>query len=394
MATCDRPGQPRRLDLREHPALRRGHDQRIQRAAPGPDRFHGPKNRLRLQDHPRATAVRRIVDHAMAIVRVIPEVVHRDVQDALGDRAPDNAFRHERPDHLRKDRNDVELHGANRRRRPPGSFRSSSPSIGFTTTRRTCTSTTTQISSASGISTSRAGPNHHEVAAGGWPFHAVDLADEVSLDRLDAAAAQFVPVVVTCGQRPQVLDRDSELDSGHRLGVIHGVDAEYPNHRPSLVDARLTELNGLDCPRPPRIHHSAGPKPLRDEVGLGIDNHFTTIAVGARDAADHSHRVPVEIVLCRGHGRSPGAFSVANLERGLDAMLLPRQRHQRPERRNGPSLTSNQLSHVAGRCEHLDQRRAPLLALDDPNRVGCIDKRLHRQLDELAHPAHWFDAPR
>ena len=100
--------QPPRLRLHEPFALRRRQDHRERRAARRLDRVERAEDRIRLQHHPRAAAVRHIVDHAMPIGREVAEVVHLHVERAARNRPPEDARRERLPNHRRENGDDIE----------------------------------------------------------------------------------------------------------------------------------------------------------------------------------------------------------------------------------------------------------------------------------------------
>ena len=88
-------------------------------AARGTNRLHRPKERLRLQHHARPAAKRHVVHDAMPIGRVVPKVVHRDVEHSALDRAPDHPLAQRRLHHRGEDGDDVDFHRGASPRRPP-----------------------------------------------------------------------------------------------------------------------------------------------------------------------------------------------------------------------------------------------------------------------------------
>jgi hypothetical protein len=96
--------------LSEPPSVRRHQDHRRRGSAIPADVFHGPEQRLRLQHHAGTAAKWHVVDHALAVGRVIAEVVHAHIEQPALDCTRDNTFRERPLHHLRKDGDDIDLH--------------------------------------------------------------------------------------------------------------------------------------------------------------------------------------------------------------------------------------------------------------------------------------------
>ena len=127
-----------------------------------PDPIDGGEQRLRLQHHPRSTAKRHIVHHAMPVGGEIPQVVDAHVDQPATDRPSDHSLRQWPFHHSRKDGDDIDLHSCVNGGAPPcpfpTRFNSSSPGGGSTTITCDAGSTVTQIPATSGIRISPAPP--------------------------------------------------------------------------------------------------------------------------------------------------------------------------------------------------------------------------------------------
>jgi len=75
----------------------------------------GTKDRLWFQDHPRPPSERSIVDGVMHVVRVLAEIDEVDSEQTLASRDADQALFEKTLEHLRKQRQDMDMH-----ERPPG----------------------------------------------------------------------------------------------------------------------------------------------------------------------------------------------------------------------------------------------------------------------------------
>jgi hypothetical protein len=73
--------------------------------------FHGFKNRLGFQQHPFSAAKRTVVYRVVAIVRECAQIVDGHVDKAGFSGATDDAVIERPAEEIRKDRDDVELHG-------------------------------------------------------------------------------------------------------------------------------------------------------------------------------------------------------------------------------------------------------------------------------------------
>jgi len=83
---------------------------RSRMSAGAPDGFHRLEHRLRLHDHAGTAPIRSVIDRPTLVMRVVAEVVHADPQPParLGP-LHDRTSQYGR-EHLRKDRDDVNLH--------------------------------------------------------------------------------------------------------------------------------------------------------------------------------------------------------------------------------------------------------------------------------------------
>jgi hypothetical protein len=103
-------GEPAGLSLREPPAMRRYQHDRLRLPDICSNRVNGLEQRLRLQNHPRAAAIRHIVYRAMPIFSELPQVPRPDGKHVALNRSRENPFSQRGLYHPRKNRDDVEPH--------------------------------------------------------------------------------------------------------------------------------------------------------------------------------------------------------------------------------------------------------------------------------------------
>src|SRR5436190_14255133 len=115
--------------------------------ANGFDRF---EDRLRLENHSLSTAERPIVHSAMAIRRVIPQVMDSSIDEAFLAASPDHSELEGAAKEIRENRNDIESHYR---------FNSRSPSGKSTSIRRLSRSIFLRYDCAKGINVSFASPS-------------------------------------------------------------------------------------------------------------------------------------------------------------------------------------------------------------------------------------------
>src|SRR5258708_7367557 len=96
-----------RRGLIEQPALRGEEHDVTGGPLQLPDRGH---ERLRLEDHARAAAVRDVVDRAMAVRRPVAQVVEPELELPCRSGARDDALGERAFEHLREEREDADLH--------------------------------------------------------------------------------------------------------------------------------------------------------------------------------------------------------------------------------------------------------------------------------------------
>jgi len=102
--------EPHRLGLREPRSLRRQQHDRRGLPAFTPNHLHRLQERLGLHHHAGSAAIRHVIDGAMPIRRVRPQVVDLHVQQPALNAPADYSFREAGLDHAREDRHDIELH--------------------------------------------------------------------------------------------------------------------------------------------------------------------------------------------------------------------------------------------------------------------------------------------
>src|SRR5690606_4041853 len=101
--------------LRELPAL--GREQNHGAATRGigaGDRLDGAEDRLRLKNHSAAAAIGRLVGHAVPVVREVTDIVDGKCPQSRGLHALQDAGAEEPAEHLRKEREDIKMHGTTR----------------------------------------------------------------------------------------------------------------------------------------------------------------------------------------------------------------------------------------------------------------------------------------
>ena len=277
--------------MRETLAVGRRQDHGRGRSALRRDVLDGRKQRLRLQHHPGAAAKRHVVDHPVPIGRVIAQIVDAHIESSTRDRAADNPLRERRVDHLREDRDDVDLHRA-----LPGSSvfirgslcrRSIHVEQPFGRIDRHASRRDVHRDADPLNERDHDVPVDHQVAAVERPLDAGDASrGTVPLVSLHVAPDQVVTVERAIRQRFYHRLRQPDICAGQQLGIVHGVDPGKPHDRTPLVKPNLDDLVVAWSFGGANLQHLSGPETLLHEVRFGIDDDLPANAVRPRNSSD------------------------------------------------------------------------------------------------------------
>jgi hypothetical protein len=135
-------------------------------------------------------------------------------------------------------------------------------------------------------------PAYDQSAAADAAFHTLDIAEYLAVNRFYCAAHELMVIVVARLECLERLLRHPKLLSREPLNVLYAREPFEPDDGPSALYANGAHREDLFTGLPTRVQRRADPKPLVDEISLGIDDHLPSNPVRPGNTPDQHQVLP------------------------------------------------------------------------------------------------------